>query len=79
MKSYQVTALRKHISDTESITQLELIKILNDNLPGKTTTKKITFTEKKLRKYFPDIYSIEDMEKVMIRLLTQWKKSRESK
>lgn len=74
VKSYQVTALRKHISDTESITQLELIKILNDNLPGKTTTKKITFTEKKLRKYFPDIYSIEDMEKVMIRLLTQWKK-----
>lgn len=73
VKSYQVLALRKYIDSEGDITQAEMIRLLNDSIPGKTSTVKVTFSEKKLRKYFPPIYSASDMEKIMVRLLEQWK------
>lgn len=73
VKSYQVTALRKYLDDEGEITQAAMIKLLNDNVPGKTQTARVTITEKKLRKYFPPIYSNADMEKIIFRLLEQWK------
>lgn len=73
VKSYQVIALRKHLEDEGTISQPAMIRLLNDNLPGKTQTPKVTITEKKLRKYFSSMYSTSDMEKVIYRLLDQWK------
>lgn len=73
VKSYQVLALRKYIDSEGDITQAAMIRLLNDSIPGKTSTVKVTFSEKKLRKYFPPIYSASDMEKIMVRLLEQWK------
>ena len=73
VKSYQVTALRKYLENEDTISQAAMIRLLNDNLPGKTPTPKITFTEKRLRKYFSPIYSTSDMEKIMVQLLEKWK------
>ena len=72
VKSYQVTALRKHLESEDTISQAAMIRLLNDNLPGKTPAKKVTFTEKKLRKYFPPMYSSADMEKIILRLIEEW-------
>lgn len=77
VKSYQVTALRRFLEEEGTISQAAMIRLLNDNLPGKTPTVKVTFTEKKLRKYFSPIYSAADMEKIMVRLLEQWKAEQE--
>ena len=73
VKSYQISALRKYLESQETISQAAMIRLLNDHLPGKTPTQKITFTEKKLRKYFSPIYSTSDMEKIMVQLLEKWK------
>ncbi len=79
VKSYQISALRQYLQDEESISQKELIHFLNDNLMGKSiaTPNRVTFTEKKLRKYFGSVYSMDDIEKIMINLLERWKKEQD--
>lgn len=77
VKSYQVMALRKYIDSEGDITQTAMIRLLNDNLPGKTQTARVTITEKKLRRYFSPMYSNADMEKIIFRLLEQWKAEQE--
>ena len=77
VKSYQVTALRKYLEDYESISQSKMITVLNEMITGKTQSKSVHFTEKKLRKYFSSNYTVNDMEKIMIRLLEKWKSEQE--
>lgn len=77
VKSYQVTALRKYLEDYETIGQSKMIAVLNEVITGKTQTKSVHFTEKKLRKYFSSNYTVSDMEKIMIRLLERWKSEQE--
>lgn len=77
VKSYQVTALRKYMDEHDSITQPVLVRLMNDNLPGRTPTKKVMINEKKLMKYFSTNYSVSDMEKIIFRLLEQWKAEQE--
>ena len=77
VKSYQVTALRKYLGDYESISQSKMITGLNEMITGKTQSKSVHFTEKKLRKYFSSNYTVNDMEKIMIRLLEKWKSEQE--
>lgn len=79
VKSYQVAALRKEVTDQGYINQQNMIRLLNDMLPGQSpaTPRKITFSEKKLRKYFSSNYTMQDMEKIMVGLLEQWKKAQE--
>ena len=77
VKSYQVTALRKYLEDYESISQSKMITVLNEMITGKTQSKSVNFTEKKLRKYFSSNYTVNDMEKIMIRLLEKWKSEQE--
>lgn len=77
VKSYQVTALRKYLEDYESISQSKTITVLNEMITGKTQSKSVHFTEKKLRKYFSSNYTVNDMEKIMIRLLEKWKLEQE--
>lgn len=73
VKSYQVTALRKYLNDARSISQAELYKLMGDNVTGHNQTKNIVLTEKKLQKYFSSNYSLSDMEKILYRLLDNWK------
>lgn len=77
VRSYQVTALRKYLEDYESISQSKMITVLNEMITGKTQSKSVHFTEKKLRKYFSSNYTVNDMEKIMIRLLEKWKSEQE--
>ena len=77
VKSYQVTALRKYLEDYETIGQSKMIAVLNEVITGKTQTKSVHFTEKKLRKYFSSNYTVRDMEKILIRLLEKWKSEQE--
>lgn len=77
VKSYQVTALKKYLEDYESISQSKMITVLNEMITGKTQSKSVHFTEKKLRKYFSSNYTVSDMEKIMIRLLEKWKSEQE--
>ena len=69
VKSYKMNALRKYLEDYESISQSKMITVLNEMITGKTQSKSVHFTEKKLRKYFSSNYTVNDMEKIMIRLL----------
>ena len=73
VKSYQITALRKYLNDARSISQAELYKLMGDNVTGHNQTKNIVLTEKKLQKYFSSNYSRSDMEKILFRLLDNWK------
>lgn len=77
VKSYQVSALRKYLEDVGTIGQSKMISVLNEVLSGKTQTKSVHFSEKKLRKYFSSNYTTRDMEKIMIRLLEKWKVEQE--
>ena len=64
LKPVQVEALRNQ--------QDSVISIMNDALPKKNTAAKVSFSEKKLDKYFPSNYSAKDRETVIIQLLEQW-------
>ena len=73
VKSYQITALRKYLNDAKTISQQELFKLMGDNVTGRNQTKNIVITEKKLQRYFSSNYSLADMEKILFRLLDNWK------
>ncbi|MBR0341679.1 MAG: ParB/RepB/Spo0J family partition protein [Oscillospiraceae bacterium] len=79
IKPNQITALRKYISQNETImTQQLMISILNSVIPVKAPARKVTFNESKLLKYFPADYSTKEMEQVIFSLLDQWKKDKEA-
>ena len=60
-----------------NMTQPLMISILNSSIPVKAPAKKVTFTEKKLSKYFPQHYSSAEMERVIVALLEKWKEEQE--
>ena len=71
LKPVQVEALRNQ-QDLSKASQYSVISIMNDALPKKHTAAKVSFSEKKLDKYFPSNYSAKDRETVIIQLLEQW-------
>ena len=71
LKPVQVEALRNQ-QDLSKASQYSVISIMNDALPKKNTAAKVSFSEKKLDKYFPSNYSAKDRETVIIQLLEQW-------
>ena len=56
-----------------------MIMLLNDSQPGKAPSSKLTFTEKKLREYFPATYTTTDMRNIIEDLLQDWKEQQEMK
>ena len=72
IKPNQIAELRKFVGQG-NMTQPLMISILNSTIPIKAPATKVTFTEKKLTKYFPEHYSSADMERVIVRLLERWK------
>ena len=76
VKLNQISLLRDQLQ-TGAITQARMIDLLNNSQPGKAPSSKLTFTEKKLREYFPAGYTTRQMRDVIEDLLTDWKRSRE--
>ena len=78
IKLNQITALRTQMQ-MGAISQSKMIAILNNSLPGRLPSPKLTFTEKKLREYFPSGYSVTQMRSVIEDLLAEWKMNQEEK
>ena len=77
LKPVQVEALRNQ-QNLSNVSQYSIISIMNDALPKKNTAAKVSFTEKKLDKYFPSHYSAKDRETVIIQLLEQWSEAQKA-
>ena len=73
VKAVQVAALRTAL-EVGPMTQAKMISILVNSHPGRKQEQKITLSEKKLRNFFSDKYTVEDMESVILELLDQWKR-----
>lgn len=72
VRANQIAALREAI-ESGPMTQMKLIMILNDTQPGKKTSGKFSIPEKKIREYFPQNYTNNQMRSVILQLLEQWK------
>ena len=77
VKGNQIAALRSACSSNEDITQKLMIELLNAKLPIYQPSKKISFSGIKLKQYFPPDYTPEEMEKVILQLLAEWKQGQE--
>ena len=71
LKPVQVEALKSY-PNLSNATQQSVISIMNDALPKKSVSAKITFSEKKLDKYFPSHFSSKERENIIIQLLEKW-------
>lgn len=77
LKPVQVEALRNQ-QNLSNASQYSIISIMNDALPKKNTAAKVSFSEKKLNKYFPSHYSAKKRETVIIQLLEQWSEAQKA-
>lgn len=75
-KTFQIFALRDYLKANGSINKSELMRILNENAPKDESNRfqQLTITKKKLQEYFPTFYTKSQMEKVLFKLLEDWKK-----
>jgi len=73
IKAPQITTLRQAVDGKDNLTQKQVIEILNENLPGKAPTQKVSFSSKKLHKYFPAYYSSKEIEDILVGLMEKWK------
>ena len=75
-KTFQIFALRDYLKENDTITKMELMRILNENAPKDESNRfqQLTITKKKLQEYFPNFYTKSQMEKVLFSLLEEWKK-----
>ncbi|MBQ4218300.1 MAG: ParB/RepB/Spo0J family partition protein, partial [Butyrivibrio sp.] len=75
-KTFQIFALRDYLKEHETISKMELIRILNENAPINENNRfqKITITRERLKDFFPVFYTKSQMETVLFQLLTEWKK-----
>lgn len=75
-KTFQIFAVRDYLKEHETISKMELMRILNENAPHDENHRfqKLTITKKKLQEYFPTFYTKPQMEKVLFSLLEEWKK-----
>ena len=76
VKMNQISLLRAQLQ-AGAITQAKMIALLNDSQPGKAPSSKLTFTEKKLREYFPAGYTANEMRGVIEGLLSEWKRKQD--
>ena len=71
LKPVQIAALKEQ-ANLSNASQYNVISILNGALPQKSSSAKVSLSEKKLDKYFPPHYSAKQREEVIIQLLEQW-------
>ena len=70
----QIGILRTELQ-AGAITEAKMISLLNNSQPGKQPSSKLTFTEKKLREYFPPEYTTTQMRNVIEDLLQEWRQT----
>ena len=70
----QIGILRTELQ-AGAITEAKMISLLNSSQPGKQPSSKLTFTEKKLREYFPPDYTTSQMRNVIEDLLREWRQT----
>ena len=65
-----------YLKENDTITKMELMRILNENAPKDESNRfqQLTITKKKLQEYFPPFYTKSQMEEVLFSLLEEWKK-----
>ena len=75
-KTFQIFTLRDYLKENDTVTKMELMRILNENAPQDESNRfqQLTITKKKLQEYFPTFYTKAQMEKVLFDLLADWKK-----
>ena len=73
LKPVQIAALKEQ-ANLSNASQYNVISILNGALPQKSSSTKVSLSEKKLDRYFPPHYSAKQREEVIIQLLEQWSK-----
>ena len=75
-KTFQIFAVRDYLKEHDTISKMELIRILNENAPINENNRfqKITLTKDKLREFFQVFYTKSQMENVLFKLLEDWKK-----
>ena len=66
----------KRVDETEGLDEEVINCILNEQ-EQKPKCRKITLSERKLNKYFSEIYTIEEIESILYNLLDQWKRTME--
>ena len=71
IKPKQIATLRNQLNDGP-INQIQMLTIFNNCVMAKKVSRSLTFSEKKLTKYFPDDYTAKDMEQVIESLLEKW-------
>ena len=71
IKPKQIAALRNQLNDGP-INQIQMLSIFNNCVMAKKVSRSLTFSGKKLTKYFPDDYTAKDMEQVIESLLEKW-------
>ena len=78
-KTFQIFALRDYLKENDTITKMELMRILNENAPKDESNRfqQLTITKKKLQEFFPVFYTKSQMEKILFDLLSEWKKQNE--
>ena len=76
IKQEQLMDLRKY-RDDNSLTHEQLLEIIIQGRSSTDKRKKITFSERKLNKYFPAYYTQPEIERIIVGLLEQWKESQE--
>jgi len=72
----QIVSL-KNETNLDNITQYTMIQILNAALPQRKDRGKITFSPRRLDKYFPVNYTSAQRQDIIIGLLEKWKKEQE--
>ena len=70
----QIGTLRTELQ-AGAITEAKMITLLNNSQPGKLPSSKLTFSEKKLREYFPAEYTTTQMRNIIEKLLQKWKQA----
>ena len=71
IKPKQIATLRNQLNDGP-INQIQMLSIFNNCVMAKKVSRSLTFSEKKLTKYFPDDYTAKDMKQVIESLLEKW-------
>lgn len=73
LKTQQILALKNH-RNLENMTKYTVIAILDEAVIQKNVVKKVSLSERKLLKYFPEDYSASKCERIIVSLLENWKK-----
>lgn len=68
----QLNALKAQ-PNLENLTPYTVMTIMKEAMASRPKSKKVSFTEKKLNKFFPADYSANKREQIIIELITKWK------